>query len=494
MLTTLLIASLVLEGFLFAVPFVWKRRRWLVSVPLVLNVFAATGLCFLWWNIFGGLLLLTGTFRLTNHLRIAQGRMHERYLLKATRRTGIMLGGMQTGLLIGGMWWGFTIQMADLMTGLAVLQILIAGGILLTVSRNIVKTRSYSIRTHYSDKELPTLTVAIPARNETTDLEACLRSVLASDYPKLEILVLDDCSQDKTAEIIRSFAHDGVRFVQGVEPQERWLAKNQAYDKLADEANGELILFCGVDVRFGPQAIRALVSSLLSRQKTMISIMPRRFEGHLKSAFLQPMRYWWELALPRRYFNRPAVLSTCWLIRRKALKQMGGFEAVQHAIIPEGYFARELVKQDGYSFLRADNELAVQTEKKLADQYETAIRMHYPQIRRRPEIALLLTIIQLTFMLGPFLLAASTIWAGFGHPQALALIACTLLILANVLITHVTSPVHSLVAVCNLPVSILVELTLGIISMWKYEFSVVEWKGRNICVPVMHVHPRLPQL
>ena len=51
---------------------------------------------------------------------------------------------------------------------------------------------------------------------------------IASDYPKLEIIVLDDCSQDRTAEIIRNFAHDGVRFIQSEDNKDNWLDKNKA--------------------------------------------------------------------------------------------------------------------------------------------------------------------------------------------------------------------------------------------------------------------------
>src|SRR5690606_4941791 len=102
------------------------------------------------------------------------------------------------------------------------------------------------------------------------------------------------------------------------------------------EATGELILFCGVDVRLGPHAIRALTTTLLSRKKSMISVMPLRFYSKLNEAFIQPMRYWWELVPPRKLVNRPPVLSTCWLVARKQLAKAGGFAAVSHSIIPEG--------------------------------------------------------------------------------------------------------------------------------------------------------------
>ena len=65
--------------------------------------------------------------------------------------------------------------------------------------------------------DVPSVSVCIPARNETHAMAECLERVLASDYPKLEILVFDDNSADDTSTIIRSFAQEGVRFVAGTE-------------------------------------------------------------------------------------------------------------------------------------------------------------------------------------------------------------------------------------------------------------------------------------
>src|SRR5690606_10627587 len=95
---------------------------------------------------------------------------------------------------------------------LPIASLILSATILGLLIYHLRKTRHITNRTHYSDKELPTVSVCIPARNETNALEDCLRSMLANDYPKLEILVLDDCSQDRTAEVIKSFAHAGVRF------------------------------------------------------------------------------------------------------------------------------------------------------------------------------------------------------------------------------------------------------------------------------------------
>lgn len=477
---------------MYALPPFWQVRKYAVAGPIILTAFSVSGLVFLDFSPLTTVLLLIGVFRIINHLRIAMGRMHEQYLRRVSRRTGFLLGFLQGLALLG--WLGFSFVWGDILPLVVAGQVFVGLLVLFSVLRNIVKTKHKIADEHVSDKDMPTVTVAIPARNETSDLEACLQSVLASKYPKLEILVLDDCSQDKTADIIKSFAHDGVRFVKGYEPEERWLAKNQAYDKLADEASGQFLLFCGVDVRLGPDAIRTMALALKSRKKDMISVMPRRLSGDTLSAFVQPMRYWWELALPRRYFNRPAVLSTCWMIKRKTLKKLGGMGAVQHAIIPEGYFARELVKTDAYSFLRADNNLDVQTQKSLAAQRETTVRMRYPQARRRPEWVMFISLAEVMFLLGPFAVLASGFWAGFAAIQLFALLACVLLVLSHILIVQLANPPNTLVAAFNFPLVVMTELALGYISMFKYEFSEVQWKGRNICLPVMHVYPHLPHL
>jgi chlorobactene glucosyltransferase len=491
MLKILLAASVLAEIVLYGWPWLWRQRRYAVALPLVLTVIATVGLLVQQPGVVSGVVLLFSVFRVLNHLRIAKGRMHEAYLLQVAQRTSTILGPGQIVLLNG---YSIALPSASqFIVSLAVVQAVVAIGLLLLTMRNMIKTKHRPQLEHYADRDLPTVTVAIPARNETADLEACLHTILANDYPKLEVLVLDDCSQDQTSEVIKSFAQDGVRFVKGAEPEERWLAKNQAYDKLADEANGEFVLFCGVDVRFGSQTIRALVTTALTRQKDMVSVMPRRLTSDISGSIIQSMRYWWELVPPRRYFNRPPVLSTCWLIRRKKLKALGSMEAVRHAIIPEGYFARELIKTDGYSFIRADDTLDVQTGKRLRDQYDTAIRTRYPQLRRRPEMALLLTLVQFLFLIGPFVLLGASLWTDLGVARPLAALASGCLVLIHVMIVRASNPANVALALFDLPFALMTEVVLGYISMFKYEFSTVTWKDRNICIPVMHVIPSLPK-
>lgn len=488
--------ALVLELLLVWTPLGWRARKVLVPPAVLLTAFAAGGIASWQLNVPSVLFLVLSLYRIFNMMRVSENRMHEQYLRRATRRATVVLLGLQG--VVGVAWWAWDRWHT---TGhgawgvLAALQL--AGALLLLAStlRRLRRTAWPANIVSMSDTELPTVSVAIPARNETEDLEECLRSVIASDYPKLEVLVLDDCSQTKrTSEVIRGFAHDGVRFVQGEEPSETWLPKNQAYDRLANEASGEYILFCGVDVRFEPGSVRQLLALMISKKKEMASILPRRANPG-STALAQSMRYWWELVPPRRLFRRPPVLSSCWIVSRNVLERSGGFTAVARSVTPEAYFARRAVANDAYSFVRANANSGIGSIKAAREQRETAVRTRYPQLHRRPENVFITTLVELGFLVLPFGLVASSFWISIGGlAQIFAAIASVMLVATYELLAHSTRTGGWLFALVGLPAAVLFDVGLLHYSMWQYEFSTVDWKGRNICIPAMHVVPHLPQI
>ncbi len=490
-----ILASIVAELLIY-MPFLWRSRR-IVTCFVLFTLLAS--LCLLLIrpvnDVFHILAVTVIIFRIISLCRILKARMHETYLHNTTRRSSFYLIAIQVLVFGASYIFGVLPVNKDLLIPLGWTQLLVAVSLFGITLRNTRKIRRPNVVEYYADRDLPTLSVLVPARNETEDLELCIQSLLANDYPKLEIIVLDDCSHDNTADIIKKFAHDGVRFVRGLPPEERWLAKNQAYQQLSEEATGEYLLFCGVDSRFGGRTLRELMTLTLNKQKDMLSVLPRRLISNGSAALIQPMRYWWELVLPRRLFNRPAVLSTCWLIKSKTLQHLGGFNAVSHTILPEGYFARELVKKDSYSFVRSDEVVDVQTNKQLSDQRDTTVRMRYPQLHKRPELVILVSGFEIIFLLGPCITLMWALIIGVTMPTLLVfVVAQILLILVHVIILQITDPANVLLGLVNFPLAVLTELFLGYESMFRYEFGKIDWKGRNVCIPVMHVIPHLPRL
>lgn len=489
-------AAALLELLLAYVRPLWRWRAPLSVGITALAAFASGGIAAWQPTVFSVLLVAVTLYRVINMMRITYGRMHVEYLRWATRRTSTILLAVQAGLV--GAWWvwhAVAPQTAFIWTVAASLQLAAAGALFVSLLRRMRHTRWLRRRGHLSDAALPTVTVAIPARNETEDLERCLRQIIANDYPKLEILVLDDCSQTRrTSEIIRGFAHDGVRFIQGEEPTGAWLPKNQAYARLAEEASGQYLLFCGVDVRLGPESIRQLIHRMLTNGKEMIAILPYRLDG-AGNTVTQGLRYWWELVPPRRLFRRPPVLSTCWAISRQLLEDSGGFQAVARSITPEAHFARQAALRDAYSFVRATTATDIASVKSPAEQRATLVRTRYPQLHRRPENVLAVTLAELFFLVLPFVQALGGYWLGLDGAALWLSVGASLVLMATyIYLSRATRTGAPWAGPFGLPAVMLYDLGMAHYSMWLYEFSTVEWKGRNICIPAMHVTPHLPKI
>ena len=123
---------------------------------------------------------------------------------------------------------------------------------------------------------LPTLSVVIPALNEQNAVETGLRSVLAQDYPGLEVIALNDRSTDATGAILDR--------MQGEYPQLQvvhietlpsgWLGKNHALQLGAQKAQGEWLLFTDADVQFRPGALSAAVSYAVRENLDHLTAVP----------------------------------------------------------------------------------------------------------------------------------------------------------------------------------------------------------------------------
>ncbi|MEO7364370.1 MAG: glycosyltransferase family A protein [Candidatus Saccharimonadales bacterium] len=442
-------------------------------------------------------------YRVINLARLTHRQHQLDYVQHLARRASVVLIGLQTAVLLVGALYSLdgaaVIVNTPMLLGISLLSLAISGVLAHTIDRQGRVTLPVPLKAFRPDSELPSLTVAIPARNETADLEACLTTLTHSSYPKLEILVLDDCSQNPhTPQVIRQFAHDGVRFIAGTSPPPNWLAKNHAYAQLADAANGELILFCGVDARFEPNALQTIVETLLNRQKTMLSVMPRnlvpaRFK--LEAMLVQPGRYAWELVLPRRWLDRPPVLSSLWLIRSQTLQDAGGLAAVHRAILPERYFARfSALNHDGYSFLQGGQLLGVSSAKSFSEQKATAIRTRYPSLHRRVELTAVVSLIELAMLVMPYVALVSAAVARQWLIVIVLSATCLLLNFTYYQVVRMTYQQRLLRGLWLMPFAALYDVALLNYSLFMYEFRKVIWKGRNVCIPVMRVIPRLPRL
>ena len=127
----------------------------------------------------------------------------------------------------------------------------------------------------------PLLSVVVPARDEETDIEQCLRSILASDYPQLELIAVNDRSVDQTGTIINRIAEQDSR-VQPIHIEtlpDGWLGKNHALQTGADMARGEYLLFTDGDILFEPECLNRAVNFMRESKVDHLALIPGGLEG-----------------------------------------------------------------------------------------------------------------------------------------------------------------------------------------------------------------------
>jgi glycosyltransferase involved in cell wall biosynthesis len=468
----------------------------LVWVSMMLTIASAVVMYMYSWQLALLFSVLT-LYRVLNILRIPAKRLPEQHILSSGKQTFLVLYLLQILLFIyyfQTILLGVTIPMSTVVTLLLLLSLVAAVTVFVATFINIRNSKPISV-SRLTESELPTVTVAIAARNETPTLVSCLESVLSSNYPKLEIIVLDDDSQDTTAEIIKSFAQDGVRFVDWEKYDGEWLSKNRAYQTLLEHASGELILFMGVDVRLHEESLHAAVEQFISKNVAMMTIVPKRTKSGVVAIFVQPMRYWWELALPVFVRRRPPALSTSWLVYRKSLEAIGGFTSYKKSIIPEDHIAKYFYSVSAYAFTRTTNNMLITTHKSFASQWDTQVRTRYPHAHRRPETVLFQSAALAALVLLPFVLAPASIMFDFSESiTVLSWVAVSLYIVSHVVISVITNPVAGFFAPINFPIAIALDIIALHVSMYKYEFSKVIWKGRDVAPKKLQVIPKLPEL
>lgn len=114
----------------------------------------------------------------------------------------------------------------------------------------------------------PLVSVLIPAFNHAVYIEECLSSVAASDYPHIEVLVIDDGSADKTyAHICNWRSRRGDAFVRFVASSRMNRGLNATLNELVQASQGELICLLGSDDRLLPMGISARVTALIADAK-----------------------------------------------------------------------------------------------------------------------------------------------------------------------------------------------------------------------------------
>lgn len=205
----------------------------------------------------------------------------------------------------------------------------------------ISNLKAYLPQPAYDFNLRPQISILIPARNEEGGIEAAIRSALATENAEVEVVVLDDHSEDDTAAIVSKMAllDSRVRLEKAPELPSGWCGKQHACHVLSQRARYEYLLFQDADVRLKKDCAPRLVAFMQQSKAELVSGIPWQETGTWSEKMVIPLIHFVLLGfLPikrMRLSTSPAFAAGCgqlFLARKHSYEQMGGHSSIKQSL------------------------------------------------------------------------------------------------------------------------------------------------------------------
>ena len=191
------------------------------------------------------------------------------------------------------------------------------------------------------EKKYPRLSVIIAARNEAGTIENALKSVLAQNYPNLEIILVNDRSNDGTDKILQKLAEKDPRVlihhVEELPPG--WLGKVNAMQQGFGKSTGVWLLFTDADVHFQEESLERIIDVAERSSVDYLCVVPevQARQRLLKalytvslSGFFLATRIW-----EVKNQNSFVGVGACGLVRRSLLSQSPGLPWLKMEVVDD---------------------------------------------------------------------------------------------------------------------------------------------------------------
>jgi glycosyltransferase involved in cell wall biosynthesis len=208
-----------------------------------------------------------------------------------------------------------------------------------------ISTRAGTLFYQPEPEGLLELTVIVPARDEEQSIGECLKSLVAQSEGVFELgrdwelIVVDDHSTDRTAEIARSFP--GVTVMQAAKLEKGWTGKNNAIWTAARKARGKWILFTDSDTVHEPGDLRRAMHEAERHKVGVLSYSPQQLVSGFWQRVLMPLIFS-ELAMayPPAKVSDPnqrvaAANGQFLLVEREAYRRLGGHPSVKDRVLED---------------------------------------------------------------------------------------------------------------------------------------------------------------
>ena len=190
--------------------------------------------------------------------------------------------------------------------------------------------------------EPPLVSLVIPARNEAHNIRRCVESALASRYPRLEVIVVDDHSTDATGAIVTELAKRDARLRVITPPAlpAGWFGKQWACATGAKVARGEVLGFMDADTAQAPDLVTRVVNAMRARAADLLSVAGTQELGGFWERMIQPQIFavmlqrfgGTEIVNRSRSVSQKIANGQCLWMRREAYDALDGHAAVKHEV------------------------------------------------------------------------------------------------------------------------------------------------------------------
>jgi len=244
----------------------------------------------------------------------------------------------------------------------------VSGTLVFLIRSMLISFRDTPYLENFTQKnhDNPRVSIILPARNEEEFIAKCLDSLLLQDYENLEIIAINDSSEDSTEDIISQYSKKNSKIIlvnARLKPP-GWIGKNWACMEGYRKATGELLLFTDADTSYSKNLVSLAVSHLSSINLDAITVIPK----------MLCLDRWTKITLPvisiflhTRFsalrVNNPKVktgyfFGSFYLIRKQVYESVGMHEGVKHEIIEDGALGKK-VKEAGFKLkmVRGDHLL-----------------------------------------------------------------------------------------------------------------------------------------
>jgi hopene-associated glycosyltransferase HpnB len=273
----------------------------------------------------------------------------------------------------------------------------------------------------------PAVAIVVPARNEADSIATSVTSLLRQDYPAFSLVLVDDDSDDGTADVARRAAAalgaaQKLDLVQSRTLPPHWTGKlwavKQGIAAAEEKFTPKYLMLTDADIVHDPDTLSWLVAHAEAHGLVLASLTARwRCENLAERVHIPAFIFFFQMLYPFAWVNRPdhpmaGAAGGCMLVHADALRAAGGIEIIRDALIDDCALARELKKQGPIWLGLTDRSRSIRPYARWGDIRRMVARSAYAQLDYSPLIlAGTVAGLALTYLVPPFMALFASGWA-----------------------------------------------------------------------------------